>query len=256
MAGMAPATSPQIAHSLGLNERYVREWLGGMVTSGIVEYDPGRRTYGLPAEHAASLTRSAGSKNIAFYALQRLSVGIDVADIGCGAGHAVCLMAKEFPRSRFTGYDFSEEGVALGSAEAASLGLTNAKFELKDVSTLSGPPSFDFITAFDAIHDQAAPRRVLRGIADSLRQDGDFLCVDVAASSNLEENIGNPGVPLLFVFSTFHCVPASLAQGGEALGTVWGEQKAYELFREAGFSHVETRNIQGDAFNNYYLLRK
>ena len=36
----------------GLNERYVREWLGAMVTGGIVDYDAARRPY-LPAEHAA-----------------------------------------------------------------------------------------------------------------------------------------------------------------------------------------------------------
>src|SRR5579862_4312391 len=36
----------------------------------------------------------------------RLRAGIDVADVGCGSGHAVNLMAEAFPRSHFTGFDF------------------------------------------------------------------------------------------------------------------------------------------------------
>ncbi len=68
MAEMAPATSAEIAAKAGLNERYVREWLGAMVTGGIVEYlaDSGR--YRLPAEHAASLTRAATPNNLAVFA--------------------------------------------------------------------------------------------------------------------------------------------------------------------------------------------
>lgn len=65
MAEMPPATSEEIARASGLNERYVREWLGAMVTGRIVEYDAAAGKYRLPVEHAASLTRSAGPDNIA-----------------------------------------------------------------------------------------------------------------------------------------------------------------------------------------------
>ena len=58
----------------------------------------------------------------------RLRAGADVADIGCGSGHAINVMAQAFPASRFTGIDFSDEGLAVGAAEARSLGLTNAAF--------------------------------------------------------------------------------------------------------------------------------
>ena len=51
MAEMPPATSSAIAERAGLTERYVREWLGAMVCSRIVEYDPSARTYVLPPEH-------------------------------------------------------------------------------------------------------------------------------------------------------------------------------------------------------------
>ena len=59
MANMSPSTSGQIADAANLNERYVREWLGAMVTGKIVSYDPADQTYSLPPEHAALLTRAA-----------------------------------------------------------------------------------------------------------------------------------------------------------------------------------------------------
>src|SRR5919108_246430 len=40
-----PDTSPRIADRAGLDERYVREWLGAMVTGGIIQYDPGSETF-------------------------------------------------------------------------------------------------------------------------------------------------------------------------------------------------------------------
>ena len=68
MADLPPATSAEIAGAAGLDERYVREWLGAMVTGHIVTYEPGGRTYHLPAEHAAALTRAAAPNNLAAFA--------------------------------------------------------------------------------------------------------------------------------------------------------------------------------------------
>jgi 2-polyprenyl-3-methyl-5-hydroxy-6-metoxy-1,4-benzoquinol methylase len=314
MAQLPPSTSQQIADATGLNERYVREWLGACVTGRIIEYDPSRKTYRLPPEHAASITRAAGPNNLAAFMqfgalmgnvedqivdcfrngggvpysaypkfqqlmaeesaqvmdatlidvtlplvpglVERMRAGIDVADIGCGQGHAINLMAKAFPNSRFTGYDFSEEGIAAGRKEAADLGLTNAIFQVQDVAQLNEVGAFDLITVFDAIHDQAQPRKVLANISRALKPDGVFLCVDIQASSNLEENMEHPLAPMLYGVSTMHCMTVSLALNGEGLGTVWGEQLARELLAEAGFTQVETKNIEGDIFNAYYVCTK
>jgi 2-polyprenyl-3-methyl-5-hydroxy-6-metoxy-1,4-benzoquinol methylase len=67
-AKLETATSDELAKAAGLNERYVREWLGAMVTGGVVEYDDRARHYCFPAEHAASLTRSAAPNNAAAFA--------------------------------------------------------------------------------------------------------------------------------------------------------------------------------------------
>ncbi|UHD15015.1 class I SAM-dependent methyltransferase [Thiocapsa bogorovii] len=68
MAKLPPSTSHRIASEAGLSERYVREWLAAMTTGRIVRYDPVRRTYTLPAEHAACLTRDGIIGNFAVYA--------------------------------------------------------------------------------------------------------------------------------------------------------------------------------------------
>jgi SAM-dependent methyltransferase len=314
MAGKPPATSEKIAAEAGLNERYVREWLGAMVTGRVVDHDPDEGTYSLPAEHAAWLTRAAGMDNMGLQAQyipliaeveqqvvaafrrgggvpysaytrfhrlmaedsgavqdaalvdtilplvpgipERLKAGIDVADIGCGSGHAVNLMAQAFPASRFVGYDFSEEGIGTGRAEAEELGLENARFDVQDAATLDDLDRFDFITAFDSIHDQAKPAEVLRRIAQALRPDGEFLMVDIRASSRLHENMDHPLGPFLYTISTMHCMTVSLALDGVGLGTVWGEQKARQMLADAGFTEVDVEAVEGDLFNSYFVARK
>jgi ubiquinone/menaquinone biosynthesis C-methylase UbiE len=188
--------------------------------------------------------------------VDRLNSGIDVADIGCGQGRAVNVMARAFPSSRFVGLDFSEEGIAAARREAHEWRLSNARFEVQDVGNLDSDVQFDFITAFDAIHDQANPRRVLANINRALQPDGVFLMVDIAASSNLEENLEHPLGALIYAWSTLHCMTVSLAQGGEGLGTAWGEQKARELLTEAGFTSIEAKQVPGDIINNYLIVKK
>jgi len=185
-----------------------------------------------------------------------LRKGIGVLDVGCGSGHAINLMAKAFPNSRFVGYDFSKKAIVAAKAEAKRLKLDNAQFAAKDVATLNEPKKYDLITAFDSIHDQAKPTRVLKAISKSLRPDGVFLLVDVAASSNLHENLQHPLGPFLYSISTMHCMTVSLAYRGEGLGTVWGEQLAKQKLSDAGFKSMEIRKVPGDILNSYYIARK
>ena len=188
--------------------------------------------------------------------VERLESGIAVADIGCGQGIALNLMAQAFPNSRFVGYDLSEEGIAAARAEAEGMGLENARFEVGDVRTFDESEHYQLITAFDVIHDLAHPAEVLRNIFNALGPGGTFLMVDIAASSHLHENIEHPLGPFLYAVSTMHCMTVSLEQGGVGLGTVWGEQKAQQMLADAGFEEVEVEQVEGDILNNYYIARK
>jgi SAM-dependent methyltransferase len=186
----------------------------------------------------------------------RLRAGVDVADFGCGSGHAVNVMARAFPASRFTGIDFSDEGLAAGRTEAEHLGLTNVRFEAHDVAAMDVAEAYDAITAFDTIHDQAHPDRVLHNIHRALRSGGVFLMVDVKASSHLEDNVGVPLATYLYTVSTMHCMSVSLAFGGAGLGTAWGRQLASSMLDDAGFKDVRVEEIETDPINYYYIARK
>ena len=187
---------------------------------------------------------------------EHLKSGIDVLDVGCGSGRALNLMAHNFPNSRFVGYDISEEGIARAQAEAKENNTTNVRFEVKDAASLDEVGDYDLITTFDAVHDQAKPASVLQGIAEALRPDGVYLMQDIAGSSHLHNNMDHPLGPLLYTVSTMHCTTVSLAQSGEGLGTMWGEEKAREMLREAGFAKVEVKQLPHDIANSYYIARK
>ncbi|HJU79325.1 MAG TPA: class I SAM-dependent methyltransferase [Nitrososphaeraceae archaeon] len=314
MSELKPSTSQEISQATKLNERYIREWLGAMVTGKIIEYDPLTEKYFLPKEHSAFLTRKSGIDNLAvlsqyvslmgnvedkivecfrnggglpyseypkFQQLQaeetarifdskltnqilplipeinnRLKDGIKVLDIGCGGGRAINLMGKAFPRSKFTGCDISHEGISSAREEAKNMGLTNVQFEIKDALLVEELGKFELITAFDTIHDQAQPTKVLKAIYKSLKDDGFFLMQDIAASSKVEKNIDSLLAPTLYTISTMHCMSVSLAFNGEGLGTMWGKELAVKKLTEAGFKDIIVKNVEGDIMNHYYLAGK
>jgi SAM-dependent methyltransferase len=296
-AAVGPATSAELAERAGLQERYVREWLGAMTTGGIMAYDPVSQTYALPPEHAPYLTghtiRNAAPQSRMYPLLAatlpdllecfrrgggvpysrfrpgftqvmddswrriyddqlirgflpaapdlpgRLQLGIRVADFGCGTGHALNLMAKEYPASTFVGYDLAEDAIAAAGEEASAMGLSNVRFEVQDAATLPVDTRFELILAFDSIHDQARPEIVLWAIAEALAPDGIFFMVEHRSSNDLADNLHNPFAPMYYSVSTLHCLTVSLAEGGAGLGAMWGEQDACRMLAGAGFRDVE-----------------
>ena len=85
-------------------------------------------------------------------------------------------MGATFPNSKFTGIDFSEEAINVARTESKAMGLGNVSFRVQDAASLTGSDEFDFITTFDAVHDQAKPRDMVRGIFNSLKPNGYWLC--------------------------------------------------------------------------------
>jgi len=187
--------------------------------------------------------------------ITRLQQGIDVLDIGCGRGLALILMARHFPASRFHGIDLSEEAVAYGRNEAEKQNLHNVKFDQKDLTEFPLDDRYDLITAFDAIHDQKAPDKVLAGIHAHLNSDGVFLMQDISASRDVEKNITHPIGILIYTISCMHCMTVSLAQGGAGLGAAWGRETAEKMLKEAGFSSVTVHDLPHDFQNCYFVAR-
>jgi 2-polyprenyl-3-methyl-5-hydroxy-6-metoxy-1,4-benzoquinol methylase len=317
MSRMDFASSAQIAGSANLNERYTREWLGAMVTGKIVEYAAESKTYRLPAEHAAFLTRRAGADNIGVFMqyaavmgeveddilkcfkegggvpysrfhrfhevmaedsgqsvlssleshilplvqglTDKLKAGIKMLDVGCGSGRIINKLAALFPQTQFTGMDLSAEAIENATAEASRSGLQNVEFVIKDLSDFhqTAPvEQYDFITTFDAIHDQGKPLNVLKGIHRALKNDGIYLMQDISGTSHLEEDKKHPIAPFLYTISCMHCMTVSLAQDGEGLGAMWGEALTKDYLKRAGFSSVETNKLAHDIQNNWYVVKK
>ncbi len=317
MSGLPPATSAEIATKAGLNERYVREWLGSMVTSRVVELNPETQRYSLPAEHAAFLTRAAAADNMAVFAqyiavlggvedeiiecfrkgggvsydrfqrfhevmaedsgqsvlssleshilplvpglTERLSNGIRVLDAGCGRGRILNALAATYPRSRFVGMDLSPEAISYAAEEASKAGRSNIEFiaaDLSDLHETAEPDAFDFITTFDAIHDQAKPLQVLQGLCKTLAPDGVYLMQDISGTSHVHRDMEHPIGTFLYAISCMHCMTVSLAQGGEGLGAMWGEERTRDYLRRAGFRSVTTHRLAHDIQNNWYVVRK
>lgn len=308
--------SAELAEKAGLNERYVREWLGAMATGGVIQVNDSEK-YRLPQENAQFLTRNSVKENLAVFAqyvsvlgavedeivdcfrngggvpyekydrfhevmaedsgmtvldaledhilplvpglTEKLKNGIKVLDLGCGRGRALIKMANLFPNSRFRGFDLSGEAIDWAKKKVKEEGLDNIEFEVRDASSFdrtAQPGAFDFVTTFDAIHDQAKPLAVLKGIYRTLKPGGVYLMQDIHSTGQVHKDLDHPLGPALYTISCMHCMSVSLSQGGDGLGAMWGRQKAQKLLTEAGFNKIEIHRLDHDVQNDYYVLHK
>lgn len=184
----------------------------------------------------------------------RLEAGIDVLDAGCGAGKALTTLAAHYPNSRFTGYDLCDETIE--TARSGASGLANIHFEQRDLTGFRDAKRYDFITSFDAVHDQKDPSDLLKGIHGALRNGGVYLMQDIGGSAHLENNIDFPFAAFLYAMSCLHCMPISLGQGGAGLGTMWGWETAEAMLRDAGFSTIDRHVLPHDPMNVWFVSRK
>ncbi len=314
MAMMHAATSMQIAETADLNERYVREWLGAMTTGGIVMYDKEAKTYMLPPEHAAFLTRAAVPNNIAasaqfvsvlgavedgivdcFYkggglpyeaysrfhivmadesaqtvgsklfdfilplapdVMAKLEAGGQAADFGCGMGRSLRKMAAAYPMSDFVGFDISKEAISTAQREASMEGLMNLRFERHDVAAMDMNKELDVAFAFDSIHDQAHPDRMLANIYRALKPGGVFLIQEIQGHTHVHDNMEHPLAPFVYTVSCMHCMSVSLSQGGMGLGAAWGEELAETMLAAAGFTAITKHHADGDLMSTFFVARK
>jgi len=157
----------------------------------------------------------------------QLARGIRVLDLGCGRGRVLNRLAELYPRSTFRGMDLSQDAIGFARDEAAARRLENVEFIAVDVSDFDAradPESFDFITTFDAVHDQARPLNVLKGIHRALKPTGVYLMQDISGTSHVHRDVEHPIGTFLYTVSCMHCMTVSLAQGGEGVGAMWGEE--------------------------------
>ena len=188
--------------------------------------------------------------------IERLRAGAHAADVACGTGNGLLVLADAFPASTFVGYDHDDAAIARARAGAATRGLRNVCFEVADAAGLQSEQLFDAVFVFNALHDQADPAAVLTKIRAMLRPGGVFLMDEPRVSSNLEDNIGNPLAPFTYAVSSLHCMTVSLAEGGAGLGTAWGEQLALRMLADAGFGAATVHDAPGDPGNAVFVTTR
>jgi SAM-dependent methyltransferase len=189
--------------------------------------------------------------------VDRLHAGALVADVGCGAGGAVLRMAREFPRSTFTGYDISTYALARAHERLHESGLTNASFVDPRVEPLPTDHRLDLVCTFDCIHDMTHPAAVMQAIRGALRDDGVWLLVDIKAHDSFVLNAEkNPMASLMYGISVLSCMSSALSTpDGAGLGTLGlSAGTAESMARAAGFSRFDRLDVD-HSVNAFYAIR-
>jgi 2-polyprenyl-3-methyl-5-hydroxy-6-metoxy-1,4-benzoquinol methylase len=187
----------------------------------------------------------------------RLTEGIRVIDIGCGAGSAVLTMAAAFPSSSFVGYDISRYALERADAKLAETRLSNVQFHNPRQSPMPTDHSVELVTTFDCIHDMTRPQQMMESIRAAIADDGTWLLVDIKALDTFEQNVRkNPMAALMYGISVLSCMSSALSEpDGAGLGTLGlSANKARQMAEQAGFSRFRKLDIE-HSINAFYELR-
>src|SRR5579885_3024555 len=293
LANSGPVTSAELAAKTGLNERYLREWLGAMTAAKYLEYDPASGRYSMPREHAMVLADESSPFYMGGF-IQMVVPEVAMApklieSFRTGRG----IPQSEYPPEVFEAIERSSAPMYRHSllrkwlpAMPQVIECLNNGGEVLDVGCGSGRAAITIASAFpkarvhgydahagsieraranakaagvddrvsfDVVHDSVDPGGLLKSIHDALKPDGTCLMVEVNASARVEDNI-NPLGRMMYAASTLYCMTVSLAHQGAGLGALMGEAKALELAQKAGFSRSRRLPVK-DAFSALYELR-
>lgn len=183
----------------------------------------------------------------------RLEEGGRIADLGCGAGHAVNLLAAAYPAAEVIGIDISEQALTRARLEAERMELDNVRFVAADATDITNHGPIDLVTAFDVIHDLPDPEAALEAVHRALTADGRLLMYETSAPSDLDEQTELYWAPLTYGLSIAHCLQVSRAGGGDGVGTMWGRDQATLTLSNAGFTDIESHDAPGDPMNAIYV---
>ena len=164
----------------------------------------------------------------------KLAAGARVADVGCGYGAPLLLLAEAYPASRFVGFDSHAGSIEAARRAAVDAGVADrVRFELAGADEFGGR-GYDLICVFNALHEWGDPVRAARHIRQALAPDGTWMFTEPDTDDELTDSVR---ARTFFSVSSFVCTPSALAQGAQdALGAQAGEARLERLVRDAGFS--------------------
>jgi 2-polyprenyl-3-methyl-5-hydroxy-6-metoxy-1,4-benzoquinol methylase len=188
---------------------------------------------------------------------ETLASGGTVADIGCGAGSAILLMGRNFPKSSFVGYDISQYALDRAADKLNASGLKNVSFQDPRNQPLPTNNSIDFITTFDCIHDMTHPAEMMQAIRKAIKPNGTWLLVDIKAHDTFALNAQkNPMAPLMYGISVLSCMSSAMSSpDGAGLGTLgFSANTAEAMAKDAGFSRFARLDVD-HSINAFYEIR-
>ena len=218
------------------------------------EQDPAR------LEGLESLTRGQFEANLVTWitaldgVAETLDRGGTIADVCCGPGVSTVVMARAFPRSSFSGFDYDEGAVAKARGRAASAGVADrSRFEVAEAGAYPGE-GYDLVCIIDALHDLGDPVGTLRHVRSTLAAAGTLMLVEPTAHDRPEDNLASPTGRFYYTGSTVYCLPVSLSQPGRAaIGAQAGPTVLAALAERAGFTRF--RPIAGTPLQSVYEVR-
>jgi ubiquinone/menaquinone biosynthesis C-methylase UbiE len=168
---------------------------------------------------------------------EQLAKGGRVADLGCGHGASVILMAQAFPRSKFVGIDYHEAAIAVARERAKQAGVANQiRFEVATPRVLAdSTEKFDLVCFMDSLHDMGDPLEAAWASRQAMAPNGALMVVEPFAKDRSEENVG-PVARMYYSASVGFCTQNALSQGGRySLGAQAGATQLLAILKDAGF---------------------
>ena len=168
---------------------------------------------------------------------QQLANGGRVADLGCGHGASVILMAQAFPKSTFMGIDYHESAIAVARERAKQAGVADQiRFEVATPRVLaSSKEKFDLVCFMDSLHDMGDPLEAVWASRQAMAPKGALMVVEPFAKDRSEENVG-PVARMYYSASVGFCTQSALSQGGRySLGAQAGATQLLAILKDAGF---------------------
>lgn len=179
---------------------------------------------------------------------ERLESGINVIELGSGQGRLICTLAEKFPKSRFTGSEYTDSGVQFLQNKKTELKLDNIEMKKLDLLNVADDyvGKFDFAVINDVIHDLPDSLTGLKGCRKVLKTGSYFAFMEIDGTGDVVADKSNSHSAVLYSLSTLLCVAQAYHNAdAHVYGACWGRSEAARLAKEAGFKVLSQHGHSG-----------